>query len=116
MDEAIQTAEKTFEVLSQPRYKDLVDCNCLLTNLLRYINQMVTTDMTEAGITMEHKFALLARCELVIRSHLLPEVSLEMARKARESLAGFWEREYLNSLSRRRYAPELLAMAVYLTT
>lgn len=115
MDEAIQTAEKAFEVLSQPEYKDIVDCNCLLTNLLRYINQMVTADMKEAGITMEHKFTLLARCELVIRSHQLPEVSLEMVRKARASLAGFWEREYLNSLSRHRYALELLAVVVYLT-
>ncbi|KAG8912527.1 hypothetical protein FRC01_005063, partial [Tulasnella sp. 417] len=72
VDEAFQTAEKAFEVLCGAEWRGVVDCDRFLTNLLRYVNQMVFADMKEAGITIAHKFGLLEKLHMgyILIEHL----------------------------------------------
>lgn len=92
---AFATLERALEVLIGPEYSSLPSGDRILTNILRYTNQVVAVEQSLSEIALEHKFAVLESCELILRSPQSPESARKIVRKLRVDLGHVWLQEYM---------------------
>ncbi|KAG9042734.1 hypothetical protein FS837_010456 [Tulasnella sp. UAMH 9824] len=91
-DEAVRTLPEAFGVLAGREFRELLDNDSILRNMLLFLGQVIV-DKTQSTVSMKQKFNLSACWERIMPNTVLPEATRQIVRKLRMNLAQVWQRE-----------------------
>ncbi|KIO24598.1 hypothetical protein M407DRAFT_26025 [Tulasnella calospora MUT 4182] len=92
--EFLNTLNKAFKVLLEPKSKDSFDCDIMLANMLRCVGRLMADERTDPISRLERSFKLLETCETVLRSSGLPDSARAVVTRLRASVVQFWTHKY----------------------
>lgn len=75
----------------------MLDCDSMLTNILRCVEGIVTDERISSDVRLEENIKLLACCEAAMRYPQFPEAAAGAVRKLRVEVAQFWRGHWVTS-------------------